>query len=381
LLQEYEALGPCSASSAEFEARFWWLSDPLWSTPGNPRRSEHVVRNVQMMLEEGQGAVGPYAQDLWLASGLWNSWNLIEGDWRRVQAGEQPNRSARTYSDRYEFYVYGGYSFTPDESRFRDPARSTSQDWALRWDEGNERMHVPVEWHNLENYQIGMLRRGTGLLAVSAAGLPVIVSNLDSVHAALAMGRPDDLSVQVARAEIEPTGVLRASVALEDGEWLASIEAQGPGWTGRARFGAAAPPMVRGFGISSPLLVDSSFELAQLPLLQAISPTTAVPPNGQTGVYFEVYGARDGEPLEFSLQVERVDRSFLDRLASVFGRSASTGTSVSWAEPAGLSDLGVTPHYVNLDLSRLQPGAYRLRLAVRRNDGNEVTSERTITRR
>jgi hypothetical protein len=194
------------------------------------------------------------------------------------------------------------------------------------------------------------------------------------------MGRPDDLSVQVARAEIEPTGVMRAGVELEDGEWLASIEAQGPGWTGRARFGAAAPSLVRGFGISGPLLVDSRFEEAQLRLLEAISPTTSIPPNSPTGVYFEVYGARENEPLEFSLQVERSDRSLLGRLASVFGRSSSA-TSVSWAEPARISELDVTPRYVNLNLSSLEPGAYRLRLRVRREDGSEVTSERTITRR
>ena len=38
--------GMSCEARADFEARLWWLSDPLYLEPGNERRAEHVARKV-----------------------------------------------------------------------------------------------------------------------------------------------------------------------------------------------------------------------------------------------------------------------------------------------------------------------------------------------
>lgn len=369
-LDEYLGRTPCSASAAELEAHFWWLADPLWSVPGNPRRSEHIVRNVQMALDEDLGFyAGPNAQASWLAQGLPNSWRHVE-------------RMRRTTPNTfYQFYVYGGYSFAPDAARFFDPIASTADDWALEWDEGEERMHTPEEWHNLEHHQTAVLRRGDRLLALSAARLPVIVSSFDSVRAALAMGRPADLLVEVAPAVVGPGGVIRASTELEDGEWVASVEIRGDGWRGRARYGTPAPALQGGFGISDPVLVDERSESGELPLADAILPSTSLSGGGRVGVYFEVYGVERDEPLEISVSAERTDRSLLSRITGALRLTSNVTLEVNWLESAETSIPDLMSRYLGVDLSGLDAGKYQIAITVESGGGATATSSRVVTLR
>ena len=39
-------------SGRQYEERFWWLSDPLLSRPGNDRRTEHLTRRFELLLHE-----------------------------------------------------------------------------------------------------------------------------------------------------------------------------------------------------------------------------------------------------------------------------------------------------------------------------------------
>lgn len=41
----------CSTRT-EFEARFWWLADPMFSMPGNDRWTEHISRRFELVLHE-----------------------------------------------------------------------------------------------------------------------------------------------------------------------------------------------------------------------------------------------------------------------------------------------------------------------------------------
>ena len=46
----YDALD-CT-SRTEFESRFWWLADPMFSMPGNDRWTEHISRRLELVLHE-----------------------------------------------------------------------------------------------------------------------------------------------------------------------------------------------------------------------------------------------------------------------------------------------------------------------------------------
>jgi hypothetical protein len=96
-LASYRAVGGCGERQS-FEERFWWLSDPFWSVPGNERFDEHLARNVQARLRDEILRVAP--QDFWtnmdeetpgretahtrtrhddlVRLGPWNSWRSVE---------------------------------------------------------------------------------------------------------------------------------------------------------------------------------------------------------------------------------------------------------------------------------------------------------------
>jgi hypothetical protein len=180
--------------------------------------------------------------------------------------------------------------------------------------------------------------------------------------------------------DVEATGVVRATGDVDEGDWVASLELVGQGWIGRLRYGAPAPELVGGFGLSQPTFVNAIDSSA--PLIKRILPTTKFISPREVGVYFEVYGVDSGESLKFRVTIEDSGRSFLNRVAAVFRTGAGARGIVEWAEPAG-SDLGVgMSRQLNVGLSELSAGQYNLRLTVERDGGVKVDSARgfVITR-
>lgn len=373
--------GACG-EKPELHERFWWLADPLWSTPGNARWGEHVSRNLRARLlydvewRDFSPRLAPQwwwapfnLHEEWTRRGFYNSWRAIV---RIHQA--RPDTT-------HQLYVHGGYSFAPDASRFLHPEVSRAEDWAVAWDEGPERMHWEGEWHLISDHQTAILRRGEGLVAVTAARLPVLVSSFDGIEAALAMGRPSDLTIRTAQADVEATGTIRARLPLEPGSWVASIEAMGPGWVGRARFGAPAPVMQDGFGISRPLLVDVPVDPEAAAVEQALLPSTTVRP-GPVGVYFELYGIEQDRSIDLTLSVRRTDRSLLGRIGAFLGIDADGRLAVAWTEPADRpSDAGFLPRFTEVDLGGFEPGTYRLEISATLDDGSAMTASVPITLR
>jgi hypothetical protein len=440
LRSDYQAR-PCG-EVGEFDRRFWWLADPLWSTPANERRDEHLARNVQARLRDqvlrathslpaptGPGRVGDprgdsYAQTMpeknlegitirsdldsghrtLIPAGPPNSWRGISWS-RKSSSGEIEHHTpsgvrAESLSNGQlrccpgqarQGFVNGGYSFVPDVIRFRDPIASTAADWALTWNEGHERMVTREKWYDVEE-QTAVLRRGGVLLTLSAARLPLVVHSFDGIDAALAMGRPSDLRVEASKGTVDALGVVRASVSLPEGEWLASVEVSGDGWRGRARHGAPAPVLERGFGVSSPLLIANaesrraSTSAADDPpddraLLQTMLPDIQLEGGRAVGLYFEVYGAARSEMLSFTVHVEavKVERSIFGRLGRALGLGSGDGLAkVTWSEAATVDDQRLTRQAIDLAIPDLGAGDYRVVIEVRRPDGQTATGRRTL---
>src|SRR5690606_16238873 len=279
---------------------------------------------------------------------------------------------------RIEPYVNGGYSFTPDADRFRDPANSTAEDWELKWNHGHERMITREKWYNLD-HQTVVLRRGRRLSVLAAAQLPGELAVRDSLAAYLAMGRPADLHVELAEARVGANGVGRASLELDSAEWVASIEVVGEGVRGRARHGAPPPVLENGFGVSDVVLFDDRYDLDDVALLDAMLPSASLTGRVSVGVYFEVYGAREDEPLRITIAGERIKESFFRRITrAVLRRRPKRPLRLKWTEGARKTVDGAMQRSLTIDLSDLPDGEYRLALTIERGGGEAVTSSRVV---
>lgn len=358
-------------------SRYWFLSDPLWSAPGNARHVEHIIRNIRMRLlyqaemavrERPPGVSEPrpfWPQALqreWTRTGFYNSWRTrVE-----LRAGNEIERS--------ELYVHGGYSFGPDGPRMLHPEESRHSDWLVRTD-GIERIPQGVDWHDLQDYQAVVLRRGTEMEIVTAGNLPVLVDSDARLVAALAVADPDRMEVRISPAHFSPMGVARATVRADTTSSLASLEIRGEWWQGRARHGVRLPPVDgTGFGLSDPVLVSGWYPGSLVE--DVIRPSSVV--RGPVGVYFEAYGLEQGEPVELRIVVQRTDRTLLRRLVGALGFGAGGSSSeVSWSASASPED-GVAKWAVDIDFGRFERGSYQVVVQVVAADRPAASSSRAI---
>jgi hypothetical protein len=195
--------------------------------------------------------------------------------------------------------------------------------------------------------------------------------------ATLAVSRVEDRQVELIPGRIEDVGIVRATAELADAGWIVSLEVRGGAWTGRARYGAPAPPLVDGFGMSDPLLMDERFETG-LALSDAVLPSTQLSGRSRVGVYFEVYGTERDEPLRVSVSAERTNRSLFRRLTGALRLTTDASVDVNWVEAAERGSGGWMPRYLTVDLSSLDEGDYRLTVQVQRASGVTATSARVI---
>jgi hypothetical protein len=100
---------------------------------------------------------------------------------------------------------------------------------------------------------------------------------------------------------------------------------------------------------------------------------------GRVGVYWEIYGVRPaGEPLSVTLSVERVGVGWRTRAAERLRLATKvTPLRVRWPE-VPKRDAGFASRAIDIDLSALPPGRYRMQLTVVADDGSTAASERLI---
>jgi len=384
--------------------RFWWMADPLWSQPGNERYAEHLSRHVMTLMHEDVLSLMDSVEnngmptleylrmrvydryDRNIAEGFWNSWRTDVAlpttpsrCFPRTVAGCDTQQSARTF-------VNGGYGFAPDRDRLQSPLASTAEDWAVEWHDvradsdmfrWDERMYTSERWYNLD-HQTALFRRGEDLLVLSAAALPAGFDTLPDVRPYLAAGRLEDLSIEAGRARIGGDRVLRGSVRAPDGSYLVSIEVLAEGAVARSRHGAPTPALDAGFGLSDIALVPPSFAGSGTDVLAAMLPSARLARSGSTGIYAELYGVDDGETVEVRLSAERVNRSFLRRLAGGLGLASDVVAEVEFRETIEAGGGAPPSLSFALDLSTLDPGDNLLTLTVEREDGSEASAKRLV---
>ena len=356
---------PCPGPErTEFEERFWWLSDPLLSRPGNDRRSEHLTRRFELLLHErlrravyNRRTLPTYHIDV-TRRGHPDSWKPRGRDLETWKS----ERGAR-------------YRFTP-ASRVGEGIEALRYELeSSRWDEG----FTPTEYGTVFEVpgQVARFKDGDSLVLAIAADLDAVPFRSPPTRF-IASGGPTGFFAE----HRFPIGDLSPSIATSVASvpLLAAIEAFGRGGA-VARMRQGVMPLDTGrLVLSDPLLVDPlrpALPESRAEAVDAMLPQTRIGSRNEMVAYFEVYGLEAGQMMRVSLALEREGAGMVTRvLRSLSGREAAPAPSVAWTEPAS----GPThPRALSIDVGALEDGNYDLKIEVAGPDGSVAGTVRRFS--
>ena len=273
----------------------------------------------------------------------------------------------------------------------------------------------PANWWPSEHF-----RRANGTIASLAPGQSALLRRDSSVLFAVATRLQSDQlssrsgqivptslvisphpdSVQLVTSQLSSLG--RTALLqgfIPSGAALAGVEInveRGQKLAARSRFGIVAPPTLREMrrgevAISEPILFDAAAveelgvsEMGNI--VDAMYPSTVLEGAKQVGVYWESYGFRQGDTVEVSVQIERVNQlSKVRRIGMAFRVSTDPNFTVTarWTEPqpgrSSQSIPGTIPilaRHITQNVSQLPEGTYRLRVSMQRKRGELVSADR-----
>lgn len=357
----------CSAREA-FESTLWWLSDPMYSVPGNERRTEHFARLTRAAIQAD--ARTPYAmtwnddfRELLVRYGAstWYTRGMSRVDASELAvSGHDPEPSYHFVADGIPIDSAGGV----DRVRW-DLDKNNAQERYLPGYAGSF-TYVPA--------QIAMFRRGDSSVVVAAYDAPGgsgLAASADAT-AALALARRDGNMVVVRGDSTRPNQrVLIARTAWRPE--IASVELLTSGRRAavtRTPVGSeevVAPGAPR---VSDVLLLDAAGSpLASLldAAPRALGSNVIRWPR-RVGLYWEVYGRADSGSAPVSLAIARIDRGVLREVARVLRmRSGDSPLVLRWSDPVRQDS--ITRRSVVVDLRQLAAGRYRITLEVGASSG------------
>jgi len=376
--------------------RLWQLADPLFLVEGNDRRTAHYARWTVATLREG--ARNPFhirwgsdLEELTIRHG----WEI---GWERA-----PAPGFTSVDDVVGHKHPEGRDFMPPLEALADAGSVASED--LRADRRDPRSLYAPEYAPVllpMEAQLAVFPRGEHMVVVATYFLPEDTTyHSDHTHDLAWMepgaqaGMPDRAGLFLLPAEGggmhgrtavgRSEGVLAMEVPA--GAYVVSSEMWSPERrrAGRLRAGVRREPVPEDVASLSDLLMVDRVEVDAEPAsLEEVLPltltTTDIHPDRPLAIVWEVAGLGfRPEALRFELSVERTDRGVLRRLGEFFGLAdRPQPLELSWEEPAP----GQPTHhfrYLDLDVPPLEPGDYRIRLALRTEGRSEVVAARAFT--
>ena len=344
---------------SDFEQRFWWLANPMWSIPGNDRWTAHIRRGVESVLHwsllEARGGEHGYPhQGLLVRRGPEDSWSpqpTPTPRWTSLRAARyrftpvsaitdgigalRYHLEASREDERYTPATYGPVFQVPAQfARFRD-----------------EDSLVVVAAARLDEAQL-VAPRTVFLVSDGPGSFPVFLQ------------APPHTTLPVFEAVVPQAPV---AVSIESFDERRAVA--------RARTGLL-PLDIEGIGLSDPLLILPSGPGLPGSRDEAVArmlATTAIR-DSELAVYWEVYGVLAGWPLRVTLSVEGERPGFLTRaLRALRIRSAPRMPEVSWEQAVS----AVTePMAMDVDIGNLADGEYALKIEVAGPYGLAATGER-----
>lgn len=344
----------------------WWLSDPLYSVPGNDRYVEQVTRAMSARFHDEirrtlPSSPGPqsFLDHLWA---------------ERVRRGpldSYDSRRSMTWTSR----AAARYHFVPDV----EPDDLGNPVWRLEADLDDEGYTPDAADFIVIPHQIARFRAGDSLRVAAAALVDgsKIDGALDATATLILTDGPESMPLRLSadgKAD-RPTFLGQAPSR----RYIAGVEvvtSKGVGWSRRP---------LESLTMSGPEISDLLLYTPEggpeeptdlLKAAAAMRGSTTVEEDATVGIYWEVYGAPDGSTLEFELSVERASGGLVDRLRRLLPGGPQEGRgAISWTEPVQGNTHGTA---VTVDLRDLRSGEYSLILKVGWNGRQTLERRRTF---
>lgn len=371
----YEHASCESELRGQTEGRYWLLSRPQLGAAANDWRNEFRSRRVITRLAERAAnphgmAWGRDAAELVLRYGWPEAWGRV------TTSGTGPTEPSVIGHDPSPSWV-----FAPAAALLDSLLPAGDDAWELRAPLGESRFAPRlVKRIGSTAVQIARFRRGDSTLVVAAySGSDDSLRTPSAALAVAAMdGRvwssaPDSSRRGVARLVVAAGPVL-AGMEITDTLTRTLLRARQLFVVQRERDSSRV-------SLSDLLLYRTGQEPASsldAALPGAIAGDTASRTR-PLGLYWETYGlAANGEPIELTVSVERVDRGWLRSARQRLGLTdADAPIRIHWSDTRRPVD-GVAAHAISLDLANLPGGRYRIRLAVTPADGAPITTSRDV---
>lgn len=363
-------------------AAFWRLVQPLYLTPVNDMRTEFLARITRMYIERDTRTP---------MNGHWGSDD--RETLLRFGGGQYYTQLYRPPGSTHEAAIAShrrgpAFNFVPDARSLASPNQLTLEDWEYA-NVATRSGYAPAwagSFQPLLDHQVALFRRGDSALVVAAFKITDITTSL---HPTFQAGV---FAAEVDSGNIQPpigttlNGVGSTVVSTIRTLWrpmIVSLEVMDTSSraAGRARFAPKLPVPGTRLSISDLLLYTPS-DSAPTNLDQAIPralQALRVPNSRQIGLFWEAYGARpEGEAFEYSLLVQPIGRSWIHRTRiKLHLTDPDRSLSVLWNEVPTVTD-DIACRGVTVDLSRLKPGRYRVRLSLTSRGEAPIVTERDI---
>ena len=366
-----------------FEQRLWWLAQPLYSLPGNDRRTEHLARATMARIEQdARSTYGvPWSDDLrevTLRFGWPSYWTREE----RSALGGFADPPITGHEPQPAFH------FLPDAHAFDDPGSSTGDDWALDPDyprHARER-YAPRYAAAVAplTHQIALFPRGDSCLVVAAYDLrrDTLFGGEDALDAALVLVR-DEWSepVMERRPGAGPSDEIVAKAGCAPLLMSLEVVAATPRHIARARYGVRPPAASEGgLSVSDILLFDPPDSLptdlaAVLPYVRGSAVARA---DSRLGMFWELRGLQPAEPVTTAVTVTPTSAGWLRRATASLGLARRRApVRLEWQEVPQLRG-ALAGRALALELAGLSPGRYRIEVVVRATGDRRASATREI---
>ncbi len=358
LLDDETARGYVWRTNAErdsLERRLWWLADPLYLTPHNDRRLEHLARRVMVRMQADAGSGfgvswGPDVTEVVTRHG----WPL---GWVKIPRRRRDQIIA--------YYEERARRFVPPTRWLEAPLAIPASVWSfdLRDPFSTYAPLYVTSFQSLE-HQLAIFQRrdSVELLAVYDQSADPAWTDADAEVGLFLMTDERSTARVIRRPTVGPRGSFRLRVPATPTLMSLELFSEADSLAARARYGLPLRRVPPGVLAVSSLLVTEAASPTPETLDRAASlarGSLRVQPGERLALYWEVYGIDEAQPITQTLVAYK-----LDERGQPVGGSDDAPLSLSWRDIAP-ERVYAWARSLRVDLPRdLSPGRYVFLLQV-----------------